>query len=59
MRPFVEDCLLSPTSAVARYFDQAYIRRMLDLDRAGKEQFRRHLYLLVSFELWHRRFIES
>jgi asparagine synthase (glutamine-hydrolysing) len=59
MRPFVEDCLLSPTSAVGRYFDQRYIRRMLDLDRAGKEQFRRHLYLLVSFELWHRRFIGS
>jgi asparagine synthase (glutamine-hydrolysing) len=57
MRPFVEDCLLAPEAAVARYFDQGYIRRMLELDRSGKEQFRRHIYLLVSLELWHRRFL--
>jgi asparagine synthase (glutamine-hydrolysing) len=57
MRPFVEECLLSENSAVARYFDQQYIRRMLEADRAGKEQLRRHIYLLVSFEQWHRTFI--
>jgi asparagine synthase (glutamine-hydrolysing) len=59
MRPFVESCLLAPEAAVARYFDQGYIRRMLDLDRQGKEQFRRHIYLLVSFELWHRKFLRA
>ncbi len=59
MRPFVDECLLAPDSAAARYFDRAYIRRLLDLDRTGKEQFRRHIYLLVSFELWHRRFIRG
>jgi asparagine synthase (glutamine-hydrolysing) len=59
MRPFVQELLLSSDSASARYFDQAHIRRMLDLDRDGKEQLRRHIYLLVSFELWHRRFIAA
>jgi asparagine synthase (glutamine-hydrolysing) len=59
MRPFVEECLLSSDSATAKYFDQAYIRQMMELDRSGKEQFRRHLYLLVSFELWHRRFMHG
>jgi asparagine synthase (glutamine-hydrolysing) len=57
MRPFVEDCLLSKDSGIAEYFDQGYISRMLERDREGKDQFRRHLYLLVSLELWHRRFI--
>jgi asparagine synthase (glutamine-hydrolysing) len=57
MKSFVEDCLLSPDSSVARYFDQNYIRRMLEQDRAGQEQYRRHIYLLVSLELWHRAFI--
>jgi asparagine synthase (glutamine-hydrolysing) len=57
MRPFIDACLLSEDSAVARYFDQNYIRRLLQLDRDGREQFRRHIYLLLSFELWHRRFI--
>jgi asparagine synthase (glutamine-hydrolysing) len=59
MRPFVEMCLLSSDSAVAHYFDQSYIRRMLARDRRGIEQLRRHIYLLVSFELWHRRFIRA
>ena len=58
MRPFVEECLLSKDSSMALYFDQGYIRRILELDREGKEQYRRHIYLLVSLELWHRAFIK-
>jgi asparagine synthase (glutamine-hydrolysing) len=57
MKSFVEDCLLGPDSSMGRYFDQDYIRRMLELDREGKEQYRRHTYLLVSLELWHRTFM--
>jgi len=59
MRSFVEENLLSPDAAAARFFDQTYIRRMLDLDRLGLAQLRRHIYLLVSFEMWHRTFIRS
>ena len=59
MKSFVEDCLLSPDSSMARYFNQNYIRRILELDRQGKEQFRRHIYLLVSLELWHRAFMRN
>jgi asparagine synthase (glutamine-hydrolysing) len=59
MRPFVEQALLASTSAVGRYFDQSYIRCMLEKDREGTEQFRRHIYLLVSFELWHRTFMRN
>lgn len=59
MRPFVEECLLSVHSGVGRFFDQQYIRRMLEKDREGREQLRRHLYLLVSFELWHRTFMRN
>jgi asparagine synthase (glutamine-hydrolysing) len=59
MRPFVEDALLSSDSAAATYFDQNYIRRMLQQDREGVEPLQRHLYLLVSFELWHRAFIRN
>ena len=57
MRPFVHDCLLSADSSMALYFDQNYIGEMLKRDREGKEQYRRHIYLLVSLELWHRTFM--
>jgi asparagine synthase (glutamine-hydrolysing) len=56
MRPLVEDCLLSSDSFAARYFDQSYIRQMLERDRQGKEQYMRHIYLLLSVELWRRAF---
>ena len=46
-------------SSMGRYFDQSYIRRILELDRAGKEPYRRHIYLLVSLELWHRTFMRA
>ena len=59
MRSFVEDTLLSGDSAVGRYFDQTYIGRMLEQDRQGTEQLRRHIHLLVSFELWHREFMRN
>ena len=59
MQPFVKECLLSSDSAAGCYFDQKYIRRMLEADRGGKEQLRRHIYLLVSFELWHRAFVQG
>ena len=59
MRPFVEECLLAPDSACRRYFDQRYIARILRLDREGREQYRRQIYLLVSFELWSRAFIRA
>ena len=57
MKSFVEDYLLSPNSASSIYFDQKYIKKMLDNDRSGREQFKRHIYLLISFEMWHRTFI--
>jgi asparagine synthase (glutamine-hydrolysing) len=59
MRPFVEECLLSRDSSMARYFDQNYIKRILELDRSGKQDYWRHIYLLVSLELWHQTFIKN
>lgn len=54
---YVHEALLSGSSAARRYFDQAYIRQMLAEHEAGRLNRMRHIYLLVSFELWHRRFI--
>jgi asparagine synthase (glutamine-hydrolysing) len=59
MRGFVEDSLCGPQSSIGTYFEQSYIRQMLKDDREGREDLRRHIYLLVSFELWHRSFIRN
>lgn len=59
MRPLVEDCLLSSDSSLNRYFDQGYIRQIYTRHREGKEQYLRHIYLLLSLELWHRTFMNK
>jgi asparagine synthase (glutamine-hydrolysing) len=59
MRPLVEDCLLSNKSSLSRYFDQDYMRQLYKRHREGKEPYMRHIYLLVSLELWHRTFMNK
>ena len=59
MRAFIEEYLLAPDSAAGIFFDQTYIRHMLEADRNGKDQLRRHINLLIAFELWHRAFIRN
>jgi len=59
MRCFVEEALCSKDSAASQYFDRQYICRMLEQDRQGTEPLRRHIHLLLSFELWHREFIRN
>lgn len=59
MRPYVRDCLLSDRAAVRRYFDQSYIRQIVTAHEAGQQNYVRHVYLLLTFELWHRQFIPN
>jgi asparagine synthase (glutamine-hydrolysing) len=57
MRHYVGDCLLSDKSAVNRYFNRSYVRELVSQHEAGKQNYLRHIYLLISFELWHGQFI--
>ena len=59
MYSFVEELLLSSDAGVGRFFDQRYIRWILQQNREGHRQFHRHVYLLLSFELWHRKFMRG
>ena len=57
MSRYVEESLLAEGSACMRYFNPGYIRRLLADHTGGKQNYLRHIYLLVSFELWHQRFL--
>ncbi len=59
MKPLVEDCLLSSDSSLSQYFDQDYIRQLYSRHLEGKEQYMRHIYLLMSLELWHRTYMKK
>ncbi len=59
MQHYVGDCLLSESAAIRRYFDQDYIRFLVAQHEAGQQNYLRHIYLLISFELWHQKFISA
>jgi asparagine synthase (glutamine-hydrolysing) len=55
----VNEWLLSPDSAVARYFNPEFIRSIVNDHEAGRQRYLRQIQMLVSFELWHRMFISG
>jgi asparagine synthase (glutamine-hydrolysing) len=59
MQRYVGDCLLSDSSATRRYFNQDYIRSLVAQHEAGEQNYLRHIYLLISFELWHQKFLSA
>jgi asparagine synthase (glutamine-hydrolysing) len=56
---YVGDCLLREDSAVNQYFRPEYIRQIVADHDAGRQHYLRHIYLLISFEMWHQAFITN
>jgi asparagine synthase (glutamine-hydrolysing) len=59
MRQYVGDCLLSDHAAVNRYFNRESIRETVAKHEAYQQNYLRHIYLLISFEMWHQKFIPN
>jgi asparagine synthase (glutamine-hydrolysing) len=57
LRQYVDECLLSDRAAVGRYFDRACIKQIIASHDARRQDYWRQIYLLISFEMWHRSFI--
>ena len=57
MRKYIDDCLFSKDAATGKYFNKKYVEQLVMLHEQGKEDYMRHIYLLISFELWHKMFI--
>lgn len=57
MRHYIDELLLSDGSAVSQYFNREYIAGLVRMHESKKEEYMRHIYLLLTFELWHKKFI--
>jgi len=57
MRHYIGECLLSDGAAIHRYFDRKYIEELVADHEARRQDYMRHIDLLISFELWHQKFI--
>ncbi len=58
MRKSVEDKLLSEGSACRTFLNPLPIRKMLDEHQNKKEDHKRILFSLLTFEIWHEMFIK-
>jgi len=59
MRYYVTECLLSERAAVNRYFQRDFIQEIVAKHESHRQNYLRHIYLLISFELWHQKFISA
>jgi asparagine synthase (glutamine-hydrolysing) len=50
--------ILESDSACRRYFHVEYISEMISSHISRRENFQRHIFALLSFEIWHRVFLE-
>ncbi|WP_397571570.1 asparagine synthase (glutamine-hydrolyzing) [Schlesneria sp. T3-172] len=59
LREYLTDTLLDPRCLNRGYFDPAAVRRLLEEHMSGKWDHSPRLWLLLVFELWHQRFVDS
>ena len=48
----------SKDSICSNYFNLDYINNMIDLHQSHKVNFQRHIFILLSFEMWYRNFFK-
>jgi asparagine synthase (glutamine-hydrolysing) len=59
LREMVTDTLLDSRSLQRGYFDPSYVRRLVDEHTSSQFDHSARLWLLLVFELWHRRFVDE
>jgi len=59
LRRYIGDCLLSETSIINEFFERDFVKRLVTRHERGDQNYLRHIYLLISFEMWYRKFISG
>lgn len=59
LRGYTRDVLLDARAAGRGYFDQSYVRELLDRHGNGVQDHSQGIWTLLMFELWHREFIDG
>jgi asparagine synthase (glutamine-hydrolysing) len=59
LHQYIGDQLLSADSACYHYFEPAAIQRLIADHESRRHDYKRHLFSLLTFELWHKQFISN
>ena len=46
-------------SASGNFFNLEFLNKMIDMHKSGKENYLRHIFALLSFEIWYKTFFEN
>jgi asparagine synthase (glutamine-hydrolysing) len=58
LNSYVRDTLLSRDALLRGYFNEAVLRRLIAEHESGKRDHGHRLWALLTFEIWHRMFID-
>lgn len=59
LRPMVEDLLSESTIKSRGLFEPAAVRRIIDLNLSGREDYNLQVFQLLNLEIWMRQFIDN
>src|SRR5437870_5396983 len=59
LRPMIEDLLSEETIKRRGLFRSSEVRRIIDRNLSGREDYSLHIFLLLNLELWQRQFIDN
>jgi asparagine synthase (glutamine-hydrolysing) len=59
LRAYTQEILLDPKTLNRGFFKEKTVERLLSDHLCGKEVYDTHLWLLLNFELWQRRFMDG
>ncbi|MGQ9671487.1 MAG: asparagine synthase-related protein, partial [Desulfosoma sp.] len=58
LKDYVREMLLSPQTLHRGYFNEKSLRRLIEEHQSGKCDHGHQLWALMTFEMWHRVFID-
>jgi asparagine synthase (glutamine-hydrolysing) len=59
LRNFSREVLLDARATGRGYFDESYVRELLDRHAGGTQDHPQGIWTLLMFELWHREFVDG
>ncbi len=59
LQHWIEDRLLASDAAIRHYFRIDTVRGMIKDHQRGRQDYKRTLYALLIFEIWHQQFIDQ
>jgi asparagine synthase (glutamine-hydrolysing) len=56
---YVREILLDKRTLGRKYFNASYIEKLLKSHRSEQRDYQNQIWMLLTFELWHRVFIDE